>query len=277
MLQDTEIKEKKLKKDEDKERKEEEKNNKNVRTEMKTQEEYVNSNTITERLNKKEEETEVRDDERSTDMKEHVAIMKDGEGQGKKDEGLAESDPTATVYKHVHFEMLPEDEREDISDSFQINVSMGEVVNKVLLMDDNNDTDEKHKIDNFYVQFPSSQSRAPEIISKLKAEDERKSNKYCPQTEDITDDEDEKKKTTLQLKQGNDTSEVQINDGKQNEDDEMIRKKEPEREEEEQKTDETEAERKSETLLTKKRNTWRKIKMKRIMCLKEKLRVKIRK
>ena len=50
MLQDTEIKEKILKKDEDKERKEEEKNYENVHTEMKTPEEirkfkYKNTNT----------------------------------------------------------------------------------------------------------------------------------------------------------------------------------------------------------------------------------------
>ena len=50
-----------------------------------------------------------------------------------KDKGVVQIDPN--IYKHVHFEMLPEDE---ISDSFQINVSVGDIVNKVLLMDDDN-------------------------------------------------------------------------------------------------------------------------------------------
>ena len=57
----------------------------------------------------------------------------------------------------------------------------------------------KHKIDDFCVQFPSAWSRAPKIIQKLKEEDKNK-NKYSPQIEDITDDEEEKRREVYRKK-----------------------------------------------------------------------------
>ena len=72
------------------------------------------------------------------------------------------------------FEFIPEDEEEEISDSFQIDVSVGDVVNRVILMGAEMDINkgEEHRIDDFYVNFPLSQSRAGEIIQKLQEETE---------------------------------------------------------------------------------------------------------
>ena len=70
--------------------------------------------------------------------------------------------------KHVHFELLPEDENEEISDAFKIDVSVGDVVKKVILMGDEQDgqDEDKHRIDDFYVHFPSLQSRVQERIKQ---------------------------------------------------------------------------------------------------------------
>ena len=54
-----------------------------------------------------------------------------------------------------------------------------------------NDGDDKHEIDNFYVNFPSSQKNTQVIIEQLKDEDDKE--KYSPKTEDITDDEEDTK------------------------------------------------------------------------------------
>ena len=77
-----------------------------------------------------------------------------------------------TSEKHVTFEFIPGDEEEEISDNFQIDVSVRDVVNRVILMGAKMDINkaEEHRIDDFYVNFPSSQSRAGEIIQKLQEE-----------------------------------------------------------------------------------------------------------
>ena len=110
---------------------------------------------------------------------------------GKKEEKeIRETD--VKINKHVCFELLPEDENEEISNTFQIDVSVGDVVKKVILMDNEKDgqNDDKHRIDDFYVHFPSSQSRAQERIKQLEEENDEAQQKYCPETEDITDDEE---------------------------------------------------------------------------------------
>ena len=73
-------------------------------------------------------------------------------------------------------------------------------MNRVILMGTEMDINkaEEQRIDDFYVNFPSSQSRAGEIIQKLQEETEIK--KYSPVTEDITDDETEKKRIVYQKK-----------------------------------------------------------------------------
>ena len=96
------------------------------------------------------------------------------------------------IEKHVTFEFISEDDEKEIADNVQIDVSVADVVNRVILMGAANDKEEEeHRIEEFYVNFPSSQSRAGEIIQKLEEETENK--KYSPVTEDITDDETEKK------------------------------------------------------------------------------------
>ena len=61
-----------------------------------------------------------------------------GTEDGKKEEKeIRETD--ARIDKHVCFELLPEDENEEISNAFQIDVSVGDVVKKVMLMDNEKD------------------------------------------------------------------------------------------------------------------------------------------
>ena len=81
--------------------------------------------------------------------------------------------------KHVSFKFIPEDEEEEISDNFQIDVSVGDVINRVILMGDKMDIKkaEQHSIDDFYVNFTSLQSRGGDIIQKLQEED-TENNKY---------------------------------------------------------------------------------------------------
>ena len=113
-------------------------------------------------------------------------IMKN-EGRHETEPGIVNSDNKSA--KSVRFEGLSDDD-DELEGNFHISVNVGEVVKKVILMKDN-DGDDKHEIDNFYVKFPSSQKNAQVIIEQLKDEDEKE--KYSPKTEDITDDEEDTK------------------------------------------------------------------------------------
>ena len=115
--------------------------------------------------------------------------------------------------KHVTFQFIPGDEDEEISDNFHIDVSVADVVNRVILMGTEMDInkEEEHRIDNFYVNFPSSQSRAGEIIQKLEEEAEIKN--YSPVTEDITDDETEKKEDSVSKEGTSDVESEKVQGG----------------------------------------------------------------
>ena len=136
-----------------------------------------------------------------------------GTEEGKKDEkDIRETDVKSN--KHVHFELLPEDENEEISDAFQIDVSVGDVVKKVILMGNEKDgqDEDKHRIVDFYVHFPSSQSRAQERIKQLEEQNDEAEGKYCPETEDIMDDEEKEKNVVVVCKNASDSKDKGIID-----------------------------------------------------------------
>ena len=157
--------------------------------------------------------------------------------KSKEEKGTVEIDEKEE--KHVRFEFLPQDEEEEneLSDAFQIKVEVGNLVNRVMLMDEHgiDGTDERHRIDKFYVEFPSSQTRAPEIIQRLKDEDE-KNTTYSPETEDITDDEDEKNRKDASEKQDSEENEIRKIDLEQSEKDQPD--EEPDRSENDEKKSE---------------------------------------
>ena len=108
------------------------------------------------------------------------------------------------------FQFIPANEDEEISDNFQIDVSVADVVNRVILMGAEMDInkEEEHRIDDFYVNFPSLQSRSGEIIQKLEEETEIKN--YSPVTEDITDNETEKKEDSVSKEGTSDVESEQV-------------------------------------------------------------------
>ena len=129
-----------------------------------------------------------------------------GTEEGKKEvKDIRETD--VKTNKHVHFELLPGDENEEISDAFKIDVSVGDVIKKVILMGDEQDRqdEDKHRIDDFYVHFPSLQSRAQERIKQLEEQNDEEEGKYCPETEDIMDDEEKEKNIVMVRKNASDS------------------------------------------------------------------------
>ena len=159
--------------------------------------------------------------------------------KSKEEKGTVEIDEKEE--KRVRFEFLPQDEEEEneLSDAFQIKVEVGNVVNRVMLMDedgiDGTDETHSHRIDKFYVEFPSSQTRVPEIIQRLKDEDE-KNTTYSPETEDITDDEDEKNRKDASEKQDSEENEIRKINSEQSEKDQPD--EEPDRSENDEKKSE---------------------------------------
>ena len=159
--------------------------------------------------------------------------------KSKEEKGTVEIDEKEE--KHVRFEFLPQDEEEEneLSDAFQIKVEVGNFVNRVMLMDedgiDGTDETHSHRIDKFYVEFPSSQTRAPEIIQRLKDEDE-KNTTYSPETEDITDDEHKKNRKDASEKQDSEENEIRKIKSEQSEKDQPD--EEPDRSENDEKESE---------------------------------------
>ena len=176
---------------------------KKIESEVK-KEEYVKSDVSHDDDNKSGNKEEGKNDE----LSENVEIAK-SDGNGALAEVIRndEDNPTGLTEtgnenytdvekpkKHVHFDIMEDDENEKLFENFKIEVSVADIVNRVILMNADEENTEKHTIDEFYVQFPSSQTRAPEIIQKL-SEKEEKKNTYKPDIEDITDDEEENKKS----------------------------------------------------------------------------------
>ena len=184
----------------------------------------------------KSNHTQKEDSEQSTsavkdniDMESEKDFIKCSVGteEGKKEvKDIRETD--VKTNKHVHFELLPEDENEEISDAFKIDVSVGDVVKKVILMGDEQDRqdEDKHRIDDFYVHFPSLQSRAQERIKQLEEQNDKEEGKYCPETEDITDDEEKEKNIVVVCKNALDSKDEGIIDRREVENVEEVKEKE---------------------------------------------------
>ena len=184
----------------------------------------------------KSNDTQKEDSEESTsDVKDNIDKESEqnfikcsaGTEEGKKEEkDIRETD--VKTKKHVHFELLPEDENEEISDAFQIDVSVGDVVKKVILVGDEKDgqDEDKHRIDDFYVHFPSSQSRAQERIKQLEEQNDEGEGKYCPETEDIMDDEGKEKKVVVVHKNVSDSKDEGITDPRDIENIQEVKEKE---------------------------------------------------
>ena len=96
------------------------------------------------------------------------------------------------VKKQVCFDLEPEDiGMDDITSgnsNFVAEVAVGEIVNKLFVVED---TDKKEgKIDDDYINFPSSQANADSFFVEMSKKEER----YVVQTEDISDAEAENTK-----------------------------------------------------------------------------------
>ena len=104
------------------------------------------------------------------------------------------------VKKQVRFDLINEDMN---SNHFGINVSVADVVNKVFLVEDSG----KHKIDDIYKNFPSSQISGQKFFEDLEKKEKEKET-YQVETEDISDVEntdgalavEEKKRNLMRLK-----------------------------------------------------------------------------
>ena len=83
------------------------------------------------------------------------------------------------VKKQVRFDLINEDMN---SNHFGINVSVADVVNKVFIVEDSG----KHKIDDIYENFPSSQISGQKFFEDLEKKEKEKET-YKVKTEDISD------------------------------------------------------------------------------------------
>ena len=167
------------------------------------QEEYVNSNVSQDDDEKSAKKEEGKTDT-SDETSEQVYVLHDGESgtQVQKD-----APDVSKTEKHVHFELLSEDDKQELADTFQIKVNVGDCINRLVLMEDDDD-EGRHRIDDSYINFPSSQSRAPEIIKQLD-EEPKHTLTYTPDVEDITDDDEESGNNKEEVKlEEQDTSSV---------------------------------------------------------------------
>ena len=101
------------------------------------------------------------------------------------------SEEIEEIKKHVCFNLEPEDmdmdEIQPNGSDFSVQITVGEIVNKLFVVQDNNKKDEE-KIDDDYVNFPSSQANADMFFDQMKKKEEET---YQVETEDISDPESE--------------------------------------------------------------------------------------
>ena len=122
-------------------------------------------------------------------------------------------DETKNKEKKVHFD-LDENDVEEENKFMQIQVQVDNIVKTVIGMQDTDEDERKHQIDDFYVNFPSSQSRLSEHMENLsnQLKTEEKEN-YSIETEDISDVEDLKDKKSVpqeEEKENDDKKEEQL-------------------------------------------------------------------
>ena len=91
------------------------------------------------------------------------------------------------IKKQVRFHLEDDENGEDTN--FGINITVVDVVNRVLLVEEDKGNDEagKHKIDEIYENFPSSQVSGKKFFEDL---EQKEKEKYKVETEDISDVEE---------------------------------------------------------------------------------------
>ena len=101
------------------------------------------------------------------------------------------------IKKQVRFDLEEEDEKNDTD--FGINITVDNVVNHVLLVhEDIEGNSEKHKIDDIYENFPSSQVSGQKFIEDF---EKKESEQYKVETEDISDVDENTKSDLLKEKE----------------------------------------------------------------------------
>ena len=125
-----------------------------------------------------QEEKEKNADEGETEQTEGTVVVKGNLVGGFVNVDEAQPEHNG-VKKQVRFDLINEDMN---SNHFGINVSVADVVNKVFLVEDS----EKHKIDEIYKNFPSSQISGQKFFEDLEQKEKEKE-KYEVETEDISD------------------------------------------------------------------------------------------
>ena len=105
--------------------------------------------------------------------------------------------------------MIDEDKNtDDNRQDFGLDISVGEIVKNVF--DDQGETSGKHKIDDIYEHFPSSQISGKEFFAQY---EKKESDTYSVVTEDITDDENDKKKSENDFQKKEDITKTVEGDG----------------------------------------------------------------
>ena len=95
------------------------------------------------------------EDQAKEKIEEKLVASEENE-DGKEDENKC--DETKNKEKKVHFD-LDENDVEEENKFVQIQVQVDNIVKTVIGMQDTGEDERKHQIDDFYVNFPSSQSR----------------------------------------------------------------------------------------------------------------------
>ena len=153
--------------------------------------------------------------------------MKDDGEENQKTESISESlseifvnsektlDQIEDVKKQVRFNLEPEDmDMTMIESNFATDIPVGDIVNQLFKVQDS-DKKEEEKIDDDYVNFPSSQANADSFFDEMRQKEE---NKYVVETEDITDDESEDKSMDLKpVEENNTTENNDVEDSKESE------------------------------------------------------------
>ena len=166
---------------------------------------YINNEELLGSDDKTSEEDQVKEK-----IEEKLVTSEENE-DGKEDDNKC--DETENKEKKVCFDFNENDVEEE-NKFVQIQVQVDNIVKTVIGMEDTDEDARKHKIDDFYVNFPSSQSRLSEhmeiLSNQLKTEEKEK---YSIDPEDISDVEDLKAKKSVpqeEEKENDDKKEEQL-------------------------------------------------------------------
>ena len=144
--------------------------------------------------NKKEGKSET-DEIKSEELVQLEEIAKKEDKKDSLDEIYVNTEKTLEeiedIKKHVRFNLEPEDmdmvPLQPNGLEFSVEIGVGEIVNKLFVVEESDKKDEE-KIDEEYVNFPSSQANAKMFFDEMKKKEE---NRYKVETEDISEPESE--------------------------------------------------------------------------------------